>query len=130
MSEMQIFANKKTNPKLGYYNSIGLLKLLLANVAADYPNLPILQIPGSVFQKYAFETSFVGWNGEVVKLDDEADQVHPLVMFSKLADGTKSITVRFSSIEDEQIIPIKIESTTIESDFRAFVASEPDCGFD
>ena len=109
MSEMQYLQIKKTNPKLGYYNSIGLLKLLLANVVADYPNLPILQIPGSVFQKYAFEASFVGWNGEVVKLDDEADQVHPLVMFSKLADGTKSITVRFSSIEDEQIIPIKIE---------------------
>ena len=117
---------------MGHYNAIGLLKVILTKISKKYPDHEFFEVPGSEFQQAAMNSTFYGWNGTLVQIDDEADQILPFIMLSASTEFNETMymqTFRFNDVNENGTFPLTIINQTTDTLFKMFKQTEPDCGY-
>lgn len=121
-----------------YFNSIGLVKKIFSEVEAEYPHFEFEQIPGTIYADSAANSTFVGYKGDEIAIDEEADQVMATILYSPPLENAQTNrstrllrqTAKFFDNSGIEIIPLTILDDEIFSTLLNFNFKEPECGYD
>ena len=121
-----------------YFNSIGLVKKIFSDVESVYPKYQFDQIPGTIYADFGSNTTFEGYLGKEIAVDEEADQVMTMILYSpplENAVSNRSSTILQPSIKffdnsGATIIPFTVLDEEIFNSIKNFNFREPECGYD